>query len=124
MANLPDYENIAINALSEALVNDSDIEVRCAVAESLGKIANEKAIPALLQSLQEDPSPEVRKIVVQAISSILGNKNTQLQTIVFLWKEKLLEYQRQEAINTDPAIRFQLKKLIQECEEKIRELEK
>ncbi|MDJ0598768.1 MAG: CHASE2 domain-containing protein [Crocosphaera sp.] len=40
-----------------------------------------------------------------------------------IWKERLNEFQKQEAIIADPAIKFQLKKQIEECQKNIRELE-
>ncbi|MGK7930273.1 MAG: hypothetical protein AB4041_02410 [Microcystaceae cyanobacterium] len=39
-----------------------------------------------------------------------------------LWTEKLAVYRREEAIASDPEKKFQLKQLIEECQQKIREL--
>ena len=41
-----------------------------------------------------------------------------------IWKEKLNEFQKQEAIASDVAVKFQLRKQIEECQQKIKELEK
>jgi hypothetical protein len=41
-----------------------------------------------------------------------------------IWTQKLAHFQQQEAIASDPAQKFQLKMQIQECEQKIRELER
>ena len=45
------------------------------------------------------------------------------QSALELWKDKLAAFQREEAIASDPAIKFQLKKQIEECKQKIEELE-
>ncbi|MGB5770634.1 MAG: hypothetical protein WBM32_12315 [Crocosphaera sp.] len=42
---------------------------------------------------------------------------------VKLWKEKLAYLQREEAIASDPEQKFQLEKQIQECQQKIKELQ-
>ncbi len=45
------------------------------------------------------------------------------QSALEIWTEKLNELQRQEAIASDAAVKFQLKKQIQECQQKIQELQ-
>ena len=45
------------------------------------------------------------------------------QSPLDIWKEKLKEFQKQEAITSDPSVKFQLRKQIEECQEKIQELE-
>ncbi len=46
------------------------------------------------------------------------------QSPLDIWKEKLNEFQKQEAISSDVAVKFQLKKQIEESKQKIQELEK
>ncbi len=41
--------------------------------------------------------------------------------VVELWRERLAAFQREEALASDPEKKFQLKKLIQECQQKIEE---
>lgn len=69
MAKLSPYQEIAIATLCQALLNDTDVRVRCLVAKGLGDIGSETAIPTLIQALN-DKNPEVRQQVVQAISRI------------------------------------------------------
>ena len=45
------------------------------------------------------------------------------EAAIQIWREKLAAFQREEAITADPARRFELKKLIEECQQKIQELE-
>ena len=45
------------------------------------------------------------------------------QSALELWKEKLADYQRQLALASAPAVKFQLRKQIEECKQKIEELE-
>ena len=51
--------------------------------------------------------------------TLTGNHSPSAQEI---WQEKLAHFQREEAITADPQVKFQLKKLIQECQQKIEEL--
>ena len=46
------------------------------------------------------------------------------QSALELWKEKLNEFQRNEAVASDYNVKFQLKKEIEECKQKIQELER
>ena len=48
--------------------------------------------------------------------------NHSSQSALDIWREKLEDYQRQLAIASDAEQKFQLKKLIQECQQKIKEL--
>ena len=45
------------------------------------------------------------------------------QSALDVWRERLHEFQKQEAIVSDPGVKFQLKKKIEECQQKIREIE-
>lgn len=64
--------------------------------------------------------------IVPAVASGVTQPNNPLSTtdneIVALWREKLSSYQREEAIASDPEKKFQLEKLIEECQKKIKEL--
>ncbi len=51
-----------------------------------------------------------------------ANTNNINDEAIELWKEKLAYFQQQEVIASDPAQKFQLKKQIQECQQKITEL--
>ncbi len=46
------------------------------------------------------------------------------EAAIQIWREKLAAFQREEAITADPARRFELKKLIEECQKKIQELDR
>lgn len=45
------------------------------------------------------------------------------QSALEIWKEKLKEFQKQEAIASNVAEKFQIRKQIEECKQKIQELE-
>lgn len=51
-----------------------------------------------------------------------ANTNSVNNEVIELWREKLAYFQQQEAIASDAAQKFQLKKQIQECQQKITEL--
>ena len=51
-----------------------------------------------------------------------ANTNNINTEAIELWKERLAYFQHQEAIASDPAQKFQLKKQIQQCQQKIQEL--
>ncbi len=44
------------------------------------------------------------------------------EAAIQIWREKLAAFQRDEAITGDPARKFELKKLIEECQQTIQEL--
>ena len=61
----------AVDKLVECL-RDEDLDVAIDAAEALGKIGSDKALPALLESLQNDPSGEVCSMIARALGQI-GN---------------------------------------------------
>lgn len=80
--NNSDYQaaiDMAVSALSKALLHDKNIHVRCTAAESLGNIPNPKAISSLLEAL-EDTSPEVRQTVIRAIGDLCSTFSTKSAT--------------------------------------------
>lgn len=69
----PTYKAMAISSLCNALLQDSDPNVRCSAAEALGKIRSEQAIPTLSQALN-DKNADVRRKAVEALGKIGGKK--------------------------------------------------
>jgi HEAT repeat protein len=59
----------AVDKLVECL-RDEDLDVVIDAAEALGKIGSDKALPALLESLQNDPSGEVCSMIARALGQI------------------------------------------------------
>lgn len=70
----PFHEERDIEALSEALRSDSDVETRIVCCISLARIGNPKSIPILGYALLNDPDPQVRWACVRALTTL------QLQT--------------------------------------------
>jgi len=62
----------AMNALCDALLNDSDMGVRFRAASSLGKIQDKEAVPALIKALS-DRDEYVRESAAYALGKI-GDK--------------------------------------------------
>ena len=60
----------ALPALTDALKNDKDPEVRQAAADALGAIKSPAAVAALISALQNDKDPEVRVAVARALGKI------------------------------------------------------
>jgi len=66
-------DNLAIPALIQRL-RDEDIDVSIDAVEALGRIGNPEAIPALLESLTNDPNGEVKTAIVEALGKIGGEE--------------------------------------------------
>ena len=75
-----------------------------------------KLLQAIKLKVEQSPS-------VQQRSSVTTMAQPREQTALDIWREKLGDYERQEAIASDPEQKFRLKKLIQECRQKIKQLE-
>ena len=69
MVNNPDLRAIAISALGKALLCDPSLSVRLKAIASLAKIRDEAAIPYLVEA-QDDPNPEIRERIVEALGRI------------------------------------------------------
>jgi len=63
----------AVPAIIKCL-HDKDIDVCIDAAEALGSIRDKQAIPALLDSLQNDPDGDVKTMVTQSLGKIGGNE--------------------------------------------------
>lgn len=59
----------AVGALM-ARLRDEDIDVCVDAADALGRIGDRRAVPDLLESLEHDPSGEVRSRVIEALGTI------------------------------------------------------
>jgi HEAT repeat protein len=66
---LGDMRETAVTPLMEAL-SDSDRFVRLVAARNLGRIGNKRAIEALIGSLHQEPDPEVRTAVTEALGYV------------------------------------------------------
>src|SRR5690606_7657813 len=51
------------------LLNDRDDEVRAAAADLLGRLDNERAVPALLSRI-DDPAPNIRRNIIRSLGVI------------------------------------------------------
>ena len=61
----------AVDALSDALQKDADLDTRLAVVEALGQMGAELcAVDALLRALKDDADPRVRLAVVEVLGQI------------------------------------------------------
>ena len=69
MVNNPDLRAIAISALGKALLCDPSLSVRLKAIASLAKIRDEAAIQYLVEA-QDDPNPEIRERIVEALGRI------------------------------------------------------
>lgn len=69
MIRNPDYKSMAILSLCDALLTDSDSNVRYTAAESLGIISSEDAIPALSKALK-DGDVRVRQKAAEVLGKI------------------------------------------------------
>ncbi|MCU0537938.1 MAG: HEAT repeat domain-containing protein [Hydrococcus sp. Prado102] len=65
---------VAILALS-----DRDPNIRSQAAIALGKARSEEAVPALCKALAEDPDPEVRRNVAEALG-IIGDEEIEVKS--------------------------------------------
>ncbi|MGB3787971.1 MAG: HEAT repeat domain-containing protein [Phormidesmis sp.] len=69
----PSYKAMAISCLCNALLEDSDPNVRYSAAEALGRIGSEDTIPKLIEA-SNDPDSNVRQKAAEALGKI-GDDN-------------------------------------------------
>lgn len=63
-------DTTSVRALTQALAEDSNAEVRRTAAWALGQLEDRTATPALVQALREDASVEVRRMVAWAMGQV------------------------------------------------------
>ena len=70
----PEQKSGVIQLLCQILLSDQDYRVRMQSSESLGKLQDSRAIPALTQAASEDPAFQVRISAVEALFLICSDQ--------------------------------------------------
>ena len=70
----PEQKSGVIRLLCQLLLSDRDYRVRMQSSESLGKLQDPRAIPALTQAASEDPAFQVRISAVEALFLICSDQ--------------------------------------------------
>ncbi|MDJ0844180.1 AAA-like domain-containing protein [Crocosphaera sp.] len=112
--------------MNKAIADQAAIEFAVGFYDGLGAGKSVKFAYQLgCNSIEIAGIPE--RLTPQLLSNVEAietqNNNYTTSSALDIWKERLNEFQKQEAIAADPAVLFQLKKQIEACQEKIEELE-
>lgn len=67
----PRYRQLALETLCKSLLNDPNPRVRQQVAEGLGQIGDDTAIPTLCLAFEQDPVLKVRQAALSAMVQLL-----------------------------------------------------
>lgn len=70
----PEQKSGVIQLLCQILLSDQDYRVRMQSSESLGKLQDPRAIPALTQAASKDPAFQVRISAVEALFLICSDQ--------------------------------------------------
>ncbi|MEN8180292.1 MAG: HEAT repeat domain-containing protein [Pseudomonadota bacterium] len=73
-------------------LKDEDIDVAIDAAEALGKIGSSEAVPALIESLENDPSGELCTVIAEALGKIGSSKSVDALLKILLERPEALEW--------------------------------